>query len=572
MKKKLFTLGLAGSLMLSAVPAAFASDGQIAQGTNQVVTSVKSEQPTIVFKAKTIRKSTARIEATLQIPVLSGMVNVKKQDELNTAIEKQALADLDRLEKESIADAVDVEKQGFPLRPYILDIRYNLNSDGSAADGGIVSFTVITSESRGNSFSPRIDAYNFTNDAEAKPITLSDLFGDEFKTTINKHVAAEIAKAPEKYFEDAFKTIADTQPFYIYGNHAYIMFNKYEIAPGAAGILDFAIASSKLNQQAVSITMNTIKKATAEVNVELDIPVISGMKDTAYQKELNAKLEADIRKQLDTLEQEAAQDAKSLKEAGEVMRPYILIKKAELKGNGSSHDDGIFSFTLTTHENHGGTGMTTVEGYNIHNTSTATTVTLEQLFGSQYADIWNKHVRTEMSYQPETFFDDDFTGINSNQTFYVKKGSASIVFQKYEISPGAMGTPEFSLPLPGDTNGSNDPIAKITVNGTELSVADIAFVDSQGNEMVQLRTIAEALGFSVTWDETESAIEVADGAQEARMQIDQDSYTLNKTTPSLLGAAPIIQDGKTYVPVSFFTNMLKVSLFLNNGVLDLTNK
>lgn len=81
-----------------------------------------------------------------------------------------------------------------------------------------------------------------------KEVTLKDLLGDDYEALVNESIRQQIAEreqAGESFFaEDAggFKGISDNTKFYINTNHnPVIVFDKYEIANGAAGEIEFEI-------------------------------------------------------------------------------------------------------------------------------------------------------------------------------------------------------------------------------------------------------------------------------------------------------------------------------------------
>ena len=81
-----------------------------------------------------------------------------------------------------------------------------------------------------------------------KEVTLKDLLGDDYEELANLSIQQQIAEreqAGESFFaEDAggFKGISENTKFYIGANHnPVIVFDKYEIANGAAGEIEFEI-------------------------------------------------------------------------------------------------------------------------------------------------------------------------------------------------------------------------------------------------------------------------------------------------------------------------------------------
>ena len=88
--------------------------------------------------------------------------------------------------------------------------------------------------------------------------------------------------------------------------------------------------------------------------------------------------------------------------------------------------------------------------------------------------------------------------------------------------------------------------------------------------IVPLRTIAEQLGFTVTWN-GDGTVTVDSGEMHTTITIGEDSYqaitsiegAVGATAPLRLGAAPYVVDGTTYVPLEMF------NVLLGNGAVDL---
>ncbi|HHX63439.1 MAG TPA: DUF3298 domain-containing protein, partial [Chloroflexi bacterium] len=98
--------------------------------------------------------------------------------------------------------------------------------------------------------------------------------------------------------------------------------------------------------------------------------------------------------------------------------------------------------------------------YNI-NQKTGELITLDTLFDgeSDYLAVITDYLIAQM--KAETMEDgqsiywvnddlpesDRFTGIEADHNFYINEaGRLVIAFDKYEVAPGAMGTPEFEIP------------------------------------------------------------------------------------------------------------------------------
>lgn len=89
--------------------------------------------------------------------------------------------------------------------------------------------------------------------------------------------------------------------------------------------------------------------------------------------------------------------------------------------------------------------------YNI-DLNTGKLVTLEDMLGSNYIELINRSIReqiAERQHAGETFFSEaegGFTGISEDVRFYINGNNRPvIVFDKYEIAPGASGEIEFEI-------------------------------------------------------------------------------------------------------------------------------
>lgn len=81
-----------------------------------------------------------------------------------------------------------------------------------------------------------------------------------------------------------------------------------------------------------------------------------------------------------------------------------------------------------------------------------------------------------------------------------------------------------------------------------------------GTVMVPLRAISEALGFKVTWNNDERAVNISDGTMQSDLTIGENLYQVytavegmtGMSAPFSLGSAPVLVGSKTYVPAELF--------------------
>ncbi len=83
--------------------------------------------------------------------------------------------------------------------------------------------------------------------------------------------------------------------------------------------------------------------------------------------------------------------------------------------------------------------------------------------------------------------------------------------------------------------------------------------------MVPLRAIAEKLGYEAVWDGENKTVRLGNLTT---LTIGQDSYFAYRMAPMQLGAAPVIHNGLTYVPLKFFREIVgaKTAIFFEGQV------
>ena len=109
-----------------------------------------------------------------------------------------------------------------------------------------LSFVVRGSENWTNAYSES-QYYNLDLNT-GKMVTLKDILGNDYVELINRSIREQIAerqRAGETFFtaeEGGFAGISEDVKFYINGNnYPVIVFEKYEIAPGSSGEVEFEI-------------------------------------------------------------------------------------------------------------------------------------------------------------------------------------------------------------------------------------------------------------------------------------------------------------------------------------------
>ena len=104
------------------------------------------------------------------------------------------------------------------------------------------------------------------------------------------------------------------------------------------------------------------------------------------------------------------------------------------------------------------------------------------------------------------------------------------------------------------------------VNGLASSVNAKEF---DGKMMLPLRGLCEALGMNVGWDNDTRTITIEKMPVYITCTPDADGYTFARTAPQLLGSAPILENGTTYVPMNFADEILGAKVSEEDGVISI---
>ncbi|MEG6615025.1 copper amine oxidase N-terminal domain-containing protein [Peptococcaceae bacterium 1198_IL3148] len=96
---------------------------------------------------------------------------------------------------------------------------------------------------------------------------------------------------------------------------------------------------------------------------------------------------------------------------------------------------------------------------------------------------------------------------------------------------------------------------EMVVNNEKIE-APAAYTNEQGTVMVPLRAIADALALDVQWDDQLKSIILDKGIS---LKVGEDNYLYMGNTPIQLGTAPALVEGTTYVPLSFFRDVLQMN-------------
>lgn len=191
----------------------------------------------ISVTTNTIKEETDHLLVNLQIPVMDHFKNKGCQRRLNKTIKKNQFCLKTSIEKDALANYAYATKKGHPVLPYELMSNYHVKSNNK-----IFSLEITVYDYRGGAHGMTTRCYYNIDTDTGKAISLDEIAD---VALINEEIKGQIEqrkKQGELFFDgkDGFNGVREDQLFYITEEgQLVIVFGHYEIAPYAAGILEF---------------------------------------------------------------------------------------------------------------------------------------------------------------------------------------------------------------------------------------------------------------------------------------------------------------------------------------------
>lgn len=185
------------------------------------------------------------IVADVTIPAIEGLGDSKLEKKINDEIYakmQSKVAESEERAKEYKQAYIETGGKEEDFRPVEVTVNYEVKS----TNNDILSFTIYRYESLASAYA---ETFYYNIDLkENKTINLEDMLGDNYKEIADESIRNQIEKLKEDpnytFFEGemGFTGIKDNHSFYVNEDgKAVIVFDKYEIAPGSMGMLEFVI-------------------------------------------------------------------------------------------------------------------------------------------------------------------------------------------------------------------------------------------------------------------------------------------------------------------------------------------
>lgn len=191
---------------------------------------------------------------------------------------------------------------------------------------------------------------------------------------------------------------------------------------------------------------------------------------------------------------------------------------------------------------------TTVLNYN-----TGDIITLDQ-YNVNAISLVNNRIRAIIGANPRGFVS-NFSGIDGSHPFYIANGRLVIPFGSAELVPTARDIQHVELSI--------ENIRNITINRAQVNILP---PEQYSTRMVRLSTVLSHFDYEYNWNPRTLTIDIAkDGHGVASLTIDVNSFSYRRSTERELEASPMLRQGRTYVPISFFDEIMGMSASITPG-------
>ncbi|MTI85465.1 MAG: DUF3298 domain-containing protein [Firmicutes bacterium] len=201
-----------------------------------------------------------------------------------------------------------------------------------------------------------------------------------------------------------------------------------------------------INTDDIQVSTREIKSTSEKMELDLKIPVISGLKNIALQEKVNKQiLDAAMQTKME-LENTYREYAQSAKDNDFEPHPFQLHVNYEVHTSGK-----VLSLAVQTYRYSGGAHGMAWKDFYILDTQKGKRLTLQNLFKNKtnYKALINQEIKRQINAGEKMYFEGDmgFQTISDNHPFYVQDNNIVFFFGQYEIAPYAAGMPEFKIPV-----------------------------------------------------------------------------------------------------------------------------
>lgn len=276
----------------------------------------------------------------------------------------------------------------------------------------------------------------------------------------------------------------------------------------------FATDNSALysNNKVISFTKNNVK-------ISGNVPVIKNLTNPVFQSRFNTAIENTYNK---TINDASTNKIKSLNLSYDIVLDGNYLSVILYATNSANNASTINTFVI--------------------NKSNNTYMSINSILGSNGVNYANKVIEYKIKNDSSTKYYQTPTITNTHQ-FYCKNGNITVLFGAGTISPASKGVKGFEIQKNKLKNIVISPMNYYTKSGYNV-------------KMVPLRSTVEAFDYNLAYNSANGKVSISRGNFSTSITIGRNSYSKGKISPKQLEFAPEIRNGYTYVPISFFGQIL----------------
>ena len=270
-----------------------------------------------------------------------------------------------------------------------------------------------------------------------------------------------------------------------------------------------------------------------EAEITGKIPILRGFSDRNLEKDLNEKIEAVYKKEVAAVEDSFAKITftYAVKQFNSIVSILMYITV-----DSDIEKEKVISFN--------------------YDSDICKIIWLDDpnIFGINAVKIANKAVSAKINALPAKF-NTNFSSISPSQSFYMENNEVVILFDESEIAPAYEGIKAIPIPLRS--------VKHFTINSDEYAVKK----DHYNLKMIPLKYVVSNFGYTLNWNPSTKDIYIYKNNQYvARITVAQNQYFKGQAAKRQLEVAPeIIRDDRTYVPISFFEEILDIQFSVDYG-------
>lgn len=201
------------------------------------------------------------------------------------------------------------------------------------------------------------------------------------------------------------------------------------------------------------LTIRSYHTEDEDKMISVKVPEVANEEGNAFINTVNEKIQALVNKHVEEAEARISEYKEAFLSTGGTEEEFASKNiQVDVSYEIKSQTDSMVSFVITSNENWA-SAYTYQYFYNL-DLENNKEITLEDLLGENYIEIANNSILKQMEERQEkdsniSYFSVDmggFTSIEKDTNFYInEENHPVIVFEKYEIAPGAMGIQEFEI-------------------------------------------------------------------------------------------------------------------------------